>query len=51
MISEIVLELGYRFQITDYFALQPALQYDIRPGGSGLIPNAVIPGVWIEANF
>ncbi|GGZ85508.1 hypothetical protein GCM10007028_24710 [Algibacter mikhailovii] len=49
--SEIVLELGYRFQITNHFVLQPAVQYDIRPGGSGLIDNAVIPGVWIEANF
>ncbi len=49
--SEIVLELGYRFQITNYFGLQPALQYDIRPGGSGIIDNAFIPGVLIEANF
>lgn len=49
--SEIVLELGYRFQVTNYFGLQPALQYDIRPGGSGLIDNAFIPGVLIEANF
>ncbi|GAA4946799.1 hypothetical protein GCM10023314_20110 [Algibacter agarivorans] len=48
---EIVLELGYRFQITNYFGLQPAVQYDIRPGGSGKIDNAVIPGVLIEANF
>lgn len=49
--SEIVLELGYRFQITNYFGLQPALQYDIRPGGFGIIDNAIIPGVLIEANF
>jgi carbohydrate-selective porin OprB len=49
--SEIVLELGYRFQITNYFGLQPALQYDIRPGGSGIIDNAIIPGVLIETNF
>ncbi|TXG36776.1 carbohydrate porin [Seonamhaeicola maritimus] len=49
--SEIVLELGYRFQITNYFVLQPALQYDIRPGGMSTIDNAVIPGLWIEANF
>ena len=49
--AEIVLELGYRFQVTDFFALQPALQYDIRPGGSGSIDNAIIPGVLIEANL
>ncbi|RKR14457.1 OprB family porin [Maribacter vaceletii] len=49
--SEVVLELGYRFQIADYFALQPALQYDINPGGSGRIDNAFIPGILIEANF
>ena len=48
---EIVLEVGYRLQITNYFGLQPALQYDIRPGGSGMIDNAFIPGVMIEANF
>ena len=49
--SEVVLELGYRFQITNYFLLQPALQYDIRPGGSGDIDNAFIPGLAILANF
>lgn len=49
--TEIVLELGYRFQITNYFVLQPAVQYDINPGGLSPIDNAVIPGVWIEANF
>ena len=49
--TEVVLEMGYRFQITNYFVLQPAVQYNIRPGGSGKIDNAVIPGVWIEANF
>lgn len=48
---EVILELGYRFQITDYFVFQPALQYDINPGGSGVIKTAIIPGVWIEANF
>ena len=49
--SEIVLEMGYRFQITNSFGLQPALQYDIRPSGSGIIDNAIIPGVLLEANF
>ena len=49
--SEIVLELGYRFQIADYFVLQPALQYDIRPGGSSDIDNSFIPGVGIVADF
>ncbi|MGB5263490.1 MAG: carbohydrate porin, partial [Lutimonas sp.] len=49
--SEIVLEVGYRFQLTDYFGAQPALQYDIKPGGSGIIDNAIIPSIMIEANF
>ena len=49
--SEIVFELGYRFQIIKYFALQPSVQYDIRPGGSGAIDNAFIPGIGILANF
>ncbi|MDO6470408.1 carbohydrate porin [Maribacter sp. 1_MG-2023] len=48
---EVVMEIGYRFQVTNYFVLQPAVQYNIRPGGSGIIANAVIPGIWIEANF
>ncbi len=51
LLPEVVLELGYRFQITDYFALQPALQYDLRPGGLNTTDNAVIPGVLIDANF
>ncbi len=49
--SEIVMELGYRFQIANHFALQPSVQYDIRPGGSGMIANAVIPGVLLEASL
>ncbi|CAM4175030.1 carbohydrate porin [Zobellia roscoffensis] len=49
--TEIVLEMGYRLQVKDYFGLQPALQYNIRPGGHGLIGNAIIPGVLLEANF
>jgi carbohydrate-selective porin OprB len=49
--SEIVLEMGYRFQVTNNFVLQPAVQYNIQPGGSGTIENAIIPGIWIEANF
>ncbi|MGC6431092.1 MAG: carbohydrate porin [Jejuia sp.] len=48
---EVVLEMGYRFQITDYFVLQPAVQYSINPGGAGVIDNAIIPGIWIEASF
>ncbi|WP_298475409.1 carbohydrate porin [uncultured Maribacter sp.] len=48
---EVVLELGYRFKIKDYFGVQPALQYDINPGGSETIDNALIPGILIEASF
>ncbi len=51
LLPEVVLELGYRFQITNNFVLQPAIQYDISPGGSNTIDNAIIPGIWIEANF
>ena len=49
--AEVVLELGYRFQITNHLIVQPAVQYDITPGGLGTIDNAFIPGVWLEANF
>ncbi len=48
---EVVLEMGYRFQITDFFVLQPAVQYSINPGGAGVTNNAIIPGIWIEASF
>lgn len=48
---EIVFEMGYRFQLSKHFVVQPAVQYDINPGGSGFIKNAIIPGVWIETNF
>lgn len=40
----IFLEGGYRFQINKWAFLQPFIQYEIRPAGTGLVQNATILG-------
>ena len=42
---EWVLELGYRFQLSKFAYIQPDVQYVVRPGGTGDIPNATVIGV------
>ena len=49
--DEFLFEAGHRFHITNGLYIQPAIQYSIRPGGSGDVDNAIIPGVWLEAQF
>jgi len=49
---ETALELTYRFRFRGnalYF--QPDLQYIIRPGGTGRIPNAFVAGFEAGINF
>jgi porin len=49
---ETAVELTYRFSLSKgavYF--QPDLQYIIRPGGTGRIPNALVLGAQVGANF
>lgn len=50
--SETALELTYRFRFfDDSLFLQPDLQYIIRPGGTGQIPDALVIGAQIGINF
>jgi porin len=49
---ETVLELTYRFALLKRAILfQPDLQYIIRPGGTGQIPNALVLGAEVGVNF
>jgi porin len=41
---EIALELTYIMQATRWLQVQPDLQYIIKPGGTGMIPNALVLG-------
>ena len=49
--SEIAIELGYRYQFTQFACFQPNLQWIIRPGGSAGIPNALVIGAQINVTF
>ncbi|MCX6970271.1 MAG: carbohydrate porin [Verrucomicrobia bacterium] len=40
----IFLEAGYRFQINKWAFVQPFIQYEIRPAGTGAVANATILG-------
>jgi porin len=48
---ELVLELTYRFQVTGWLRMQPDVQYIINPGATGSIPNALVMGFQVSANF
>jgi porin len=48
---EMPLELGYRIQLTKFAYFQPDVQYVIRPGGTGDIPNATIVGAQFGMAF
>jgi porin len=45
---ESVIEAGYRIQLTKFAFIQPAIQWVIRPGGTGRIPNALVIGAEME---
>ena len=45
---EMVLEWSYVIQVTEWLQFQPDLQYVIRPGGTGDIPDALVLGAQIE---
>ena len=38
------LEWGYAIQLTPWLKVQPDIQYIIRPGGTGRVPNALVLG-------
>jgi len=48
---EMALEWGYRVQFNQFFYAQPNIQYIVRPGGTGSIPNAFVLGAQIGVNF
>jgi porin len=48
---EMVVELAHRIQVARHTFVQPDLQIDIRPAGTGHIPTAVVPGMEIGIVF
>lgn len=48
---ESVVELGYRYNVTDYFYVQPNVQVVFNPGGTGSIDDALVLGAQIEVDF
>lgn len=48
---EMVLEWGYRAQVTEFLYVQPDVQWVIRPGGQTGIPNALVLGAQIGLVF
>lgn len=48
---EMALEWAYRIQLNDFFYIQPDVQYIVRPGGTGSIPNAFVLGAQIGVSF
>ena len=46
--AEINIELTYRAQLTDWFAIQPDIQYVINPGAAGGLRNALVAGLRFE---
>jgi len=49
--QEWALEASYRIQFTPWLYIQPDMQWIIRPGGTGDIPNALILGGEIGITF
>ncbi len=48
---ETAVELGYRYNVTDYFYVQPNIQAIFNPGGRGNISDALVLGAQIEVDF
>ena len=48
---EMVLEWSYILQVTPWLQIEPDIQYVIRPGGTGDIPDAVVLGAQIALNM
>jgi porin len=48
---EHVLEAGYAIYISDYYTVQPDIQYIIQPNGISSIRNAVVIGIQLIANY
>lgn len=48
---EMVLELSYVWQVTPWLQLQPDIQYVLKPGATGDIPDALVLGAQIAINI
>ena len=48
---EMVVELAHRFQLARHTFIQPDLQWNVRPAGTGRIPTAIVPGVEMGISF
>ena len=48
---ELVLEWNYGMEVTRWFRFQPDLQWVIRPGATGTIPNALVLGAQASIDF
>ena len=47
----VFLEGGYRIQINQWAFLQPFIQYEIKPAGTGAVANATILGFYTGLTF
>jgi porin len=50
-VFEMVLEWTYEIALAPWLTVQPDMQYIVRPGGTGDIPNAWVIGVQIGVNL
>lgn len=48
---ELAIELTYQYEATPHLILQPDVQYIVRPGGTGRIPDALMIGFQIAINL
>lgn len=48
---ELVLESGYRINLTKFSYIQPDVQWIVNPGGTGNIPNALVLGAEVGVVF
>jgi porin len=48
---ESIAEINYNVQICPWLSVRPSLQYVMRPGGTGNIPNAVVIGLHTGVTF
>jgi porin len=46
-----VFELNYGIQVSPGILVQPELEYFVRPGGTGAVPNAFLVGLKTHADF
>lgn len=48
---ESIAEIDYNVQVTPWLSVRPNLQYVVRPGGTGGIPNAFVAGLHTGVTF